>query len=86
MPWRLEVSGRARRDLANMSASDRAAMSAALERLADDPSSVDFKKLAGGAGWRLRVGQWRAQIALITQDGVMLVSRVVNRRDAYRRS
>lgn len=85
MAWQLEVSRRARRDLADMSPADRAAMVAALDRLASDPSSVDFKKLAGGNGWRLRVGQWRAEIALRSGAGVMLVSRVRNRRDAYRR-
>jgi len=58
-------------------------MNAALERLATDPASVDLKKLAGRAGWRLRVGQWRAIISL-NSDGVMLVQRVLNRRDAYR--
>ena len=84
MAWRLAVSRRARRDLASMSSADRAAMSAALERLTTDPASVDFKKLAGGAGWRLRVGQWRALIALNTRTGVMLVSEVLNLRDAYR--
>ena len=84
MSWRLEVSRRARRDLASMEAADRAAMSAALERLTADPSRVDFKKLSGGDSWRLRVGQWRALIILNAQTGVMLVSKVLNRRDAYR--
>ena len=51
------------------------------QRLATDPSSVDLKKLSG-RGWRLRVGQWRAIISL-NSDGVMLVQRVLNRRDAY---
>jgi len=84
MPWRLEVSPRARRDLAAMRATDREAMAATFERLTDDPAQVDFKKLAGGAGWRLRVGQWRAIIELDARTGVMVVSRVLNRRDAYR--
>jgi len=84
MPWRVDVSPRARQELASLTASDRAAVNAALERLAVDPSSVDFKKLAGGVGWRLRVGQWRAIVSLNTRTGVMLVQRVLNRRDAYR--
>lgn len=66
-----------------MPGSDRASMSAALDRLAADPASVDFKKLTGGSGWRLRVGQWRALVALNSKTGAMLVSRVLNRRDAY---
>ena len=84
MPWRLAVSPRARRDLAALPTADREAMTAVLERLTNDPSEVDFKKLAGGAGWRLRIGQWRAIVALNTRTGLMTVSRVLNRRDAYR--
>ena len=84
MPWRVDVSPRARRELAGLGDADRAAVHAALERLAADPAGVDFKKLAGGAGWGLRVGQWRAILSLDARTGVMLVQRVVNRRDAYR--
>ena len=45
----------------------------------------DVKKLAGEAGeYRLRVGSWR--VLFTFQDGgrTLLVSRVLNRRDAYR--
>lgn len=84
MPWRQEMSRRARRDLLDLKDSDRAAVQVALDRLAADPSSADLKKLSGGAGWRLRVGQWRVLVELDTRSGVMLVTRVLNRRDAYR--
>ena len=84
MPWRQEMSRRARRDLLDLKDSDRAAVQVALDRLAADPSSADLKKLSGGAGWRLRIGQWRALVELDTRTGVMLVTRVLNRRDAYR--
>jgi mRNA interferase RelE/StbE len=84
MPWRVETSRRARRDLAGMSAAERAAVEATLKRLAADPSSVDLKKLAGSDGWRVRVGQWRILLDLDSPAGVMRVSRVLNRRDACR--
>ena len=84
MPWRQEMSRRARRDLLGLNGSDRAAVQVALDRLAINPSSADLKKLSGGAGWRLRVGQWRVLVELDTRSGVMLVTRVLNRRDAYR--
>jgi hypothetical protein len=43
---------------------------------------VDGKKLAGSNQWRLRAGDWRV-ILEPEGDGGFLVSRVVNRRDAY---
>ena len=84
MPWRVEVSRRARRDLLALSEANRATVSAVLLKLADDPSSVDLKKLQGGRGWRVRVGEWRIIAEMISQSGIIRVSRVLNRRDAYR--
>ena len=85
MPWRVALSSRARRDRASLSATDRAAVDAALRHLADDPSSVDFKKLAGGSRiWRLRVGRWRALLDLDSRVGLMTVTRILDRREAYR--
>jgi mRNA interferase RelE/StbE len=83
MPWRLEVSRRARRDLLALPPEARRAIGQALERLANDPSGADLKKLSDGS-WRLRVGQWRAILDLDNETGLMSVQRVMNRRDAYR--
>jgi mRNA interferase RelE/StbE len=83
MPWRLEVSRRARRDLATLDAETRRSVGQALTRLANDPSEADLKKLSDGS-WRLRVGQWRVILDLDNRTGQMTVLRVVNRRDAYR--
>jgi mRNA interferase RelE/StbE len=84
MPWDIQVSRQARRDLANLSSDDRAAVDAAIRRVANDPTQGDFKKLQGGRGWRLRVGHWRVILDLDNRSGVMRVARVLNRRDAYR--
>jgi phage-related protein len=46
MPWRVEVSRRARRDLMGLPADVRRAIGLALERLANDPSGSDLKKLS----------------------------------------
>jgi mRNA interferase RelE/StbE len=84
MSWDLQVSKQARRDLAALNPSDRAAVNAAIRILADDPSQGDLKKLQGGRGWRLRVGNWRVLLELDAKTGVMRVAHVLNRRDAYR--
>lgn len=45
----------------------------------------DVKKMAGGAGeYRLRVGDWRVLFKLEEGGRVLAISRVLNRRDAYR--
>ena len=83
MPWSIEISRRARRDLATLDAATRRAVGTALNRLAIDPSGSDLKKLSGG-DWRLRVGEWRVMLELDNRTGRITVQRVVNRRDAYR--
>jgi mRNA-degrading endonuclease RelE of RelBE toxin-antitoxin system len=85
MPWRVDISRRGQRDLAQLSVEDQNAILAALLRLADDPSSVDFAKLGGRTNrWRLRVGRWRVILGSDNRTGVMTVARVLDRRDAYR--
>ena len=85
MPWRVDLGRRAERDLDRLSVEDRNAVLAALRRLADDPSSVDYRKLAGTpTGWRLRVGRWRVLIEADNRSGVLTANRVLDRRDAYR--
>jgi mRNA-degrading endonuclease RelE of RelBE toxin-antitoxin system len=84
MPWNLDISKQALRDLVGLYVEDRNAVEAAIRRLAIDPSQGDFRKLQGGRGWRLRVGRWRVLIDLDTRTGVMHVARVQDRRDAYR--
>jgi len=41
--------------------------------------------MAGGSGvYRLRVGDWRVLFTLDAGGRIMAISRVLNRRDAYR--
>lgn len=45
----------------------------------------DIKKLQGAENeFRLRVGDWRILFTIAGEGGDILVSRVLNRRDAYR--
>jgi len=85
MPWRVELGRRGERDLDRLPVEDQDAVLVALQRLSDDPSRVDFRKLAGRSnGWRLRVGRWRVLLEGDNRSGVMTVTRVLDRRDAYR--
>ena len=85
MPWRLALTRRAERDLADLPPLERAAVERALSRLLSDPSGSDLRKLAGRDDeWRLRIGRWRAILQLDTATGMITVLRVLARRDAYR--
>jgi mRNA-degrading endonuclease RelE of RelBE toxin-antitoxin system len=84
MPWRVEVSSHAQRDLQRLPRRDREAVIEALRRLGIDPGAADMKKLGGRRGeWRLRVGRWRVLLDLDNADGLITVSRIVARKDAY---
>jgi mRNA interferase RelE/StbE len=84
MPWTVIIAERAHRDLRRLSARDREAVLRALERLAVSPGASNLKKLSGGRGeWRLRVGRWRVLLNLDNSRGIVTVSRVLARKDAY---
>jgi mRNA interferase RelE/StbE len=83
MPWQIQVTARAERDLRSLPRSAEVAARHAIDNLAADPSSVDLRKLAGKRSeWRVRVGQWRILISL--EGGVAYVESVLPRKDAYR--
>jgi mRNA interferase RelE/StbE len=85
MPWKLQVSRAAQRDLTELQGSDRRRLIDAPDRLLADPSSVDLTKLAGHQNlWRLRSGRWRAILELDSSAGVIVVIRVSARKDTYR--
>jgi mRNA-degrading endonuclease RelE of RelBE toxin-antitoxin system len=81
---RLEITRRAARDLDALEKPQRAAISDAITRFAAGERNSDVRKLQGydPPRWRLRVGRYRA---ILTLDGeVVVIERVLLRRDAYR--
>lgn len=86
MPWRVRIAHRADRDLARLPATEARRMLDAIDRAALDPGSAQLAKLEGGGNrWRLRVGSRRVLLELDNRAGVLVVTRVLDRRDAYRR-
>ncbi len=83
MPWSLELTRPARKDIEGLSPHDRAAVVEAIDRLLNDPGEVDIKKL-GGTEWRLRVGRWRVRFEMDSRAGVLRILRVLARKEAYR--
>ncbi|MDT0343288.1 type II toxin-antitoxin system RelE family toxin [Streptomyces litchfieldiae] len=88
MKYAFRFTTAARRQLRVISQPDAMRILAALTALGDDPyrEDVDVKKLAGHEGlYRLRVGVYRVAYSVDNGDLVVLVVRVGNRRDVYRR-
>lgn len=88
MPWKIEFSRLALKDLDRMDTApgDRV-VRFLFERVAtaDDPRSLG-KALKGAqrAFWRYRVGDWRVLARLEHDRLVVLVVRIAHRREAYR--
>jgi mRNA interferase RelE/StbE len=83
MPWSLEVTRPARKDLETLSDRDRTAVIEAIDQLVADPGGADIRKL-GGNEWRLRVGRWRVRFDMDSRAGVLRILRVLARKEAYR--
>lgn len=87
MSRQLEFGRRALADLRALAARDRRAadrIGAAIAAYAEREQG-DVRKLAGGSGmYRLRVGDWRVLFTLDDEGRTIAISRVLNRRDAYR--
>jgi mRNA interferase RelE/StbE len=83
----LEFSRRARADLQAIAQQDRRTadrIGAAIISYAEH-NRGDVLKLAGGSGvYRLRVGNWRVLFTIGDDGRTIAISRVLNRREAYR--
>jgi len=55
-----------------------------LKELSDNPFPQQSKKLRGGAGYRLRVGDYRVLYDLDKDNFIINISAVRHRREAYR--
>ena len=74
----------AEEELDSLSALFRERVERVIIQLAEDPRPVGVRKLRGGLGWRIRVGDYRVVYEI--DDGVreVTVTRVRHRREVYR--
>ena len=86
MPFSVEFSSRAERDLARLPAKVQTSIVQALRKLALDPySAANVKRLAADPhAYRLRAGDYRAIYQLSDDRQEIRVLRIRHRRDAYR--
>ncbi|BAU63326.1 hypothetical protein STA3757_06900 [Stanieria sp. NIES-3757] len=55
-----------------------------LDRLLSDPTQVDFKKLEGRTGYRLRVGSYRILIEINREEYLFIITNIGSRGDIYK--
>jgi mRNA interferase RelE/StbE len=82
--WSLFLTHVAEKDLAKLPERDLQAVIQALDRLTQNPSSVDIRKLKGCSNdWRLRVGKWRVRFMFVAKTQMIQILRVLPRKSAY---
>lgn len=84
-PWSIAFTGRAGKDMRRLDQPVRERVSAALDRLAQDPHGGALRKLSGLEDWRLRVGDWRVIVTLDSNALTVIVKHVLPRGRAYDR-
>jgi mRNA interferase RelE/StbE len=82
-PWQVIITPRAERDIQRLPIEQRRQIEEGILTFALELRG-DVKKLAGGAGWRLRIGVWRVIFDRLPSARQILITRVRHRREAYR--
>jgi mRNA interferase RelE/StbE len=75
----METPRKAQRALDALPARDRQRISDAIAALSDEPRPPGVKKLAGGMGWRIRVGEYRVLYSIWDSEQHVLVDNVLRR-------
>lgn len=85
MPYRLEFTASALRELRSLDAQTQRRVSVRLTSLCDDPLPSGVKKLQGLPGhFRIRIGDYRVIYRVDGQRVVIVIVRIGHRRDVYR--
>ena len=85
MPYRVELTKRAARDLRGLPRGEQARVARAIDGLAGDPRPHGYRKLEGSDDlYRVRVGNYRVIYTGEDDVLVVLVIRIGDRRDVYR--
>ncbi|MCL5406518.1 MAG: type II toxin-antitoxin system RelE/ParE family toxin [Deltaproteobacteria bacterium] len=79
------MSKRADKDLLSMEQKDRQRVQEAIDRLLLGIGTANVVKIkTREEQWRLRVGDWRILFEIDNAEGLILVHRIMHRREAYR--
>lgn len=82
--YRIEIKKSAKKEIQNLPPPDLKRVVAKIQQLAANPRMLDSKKLTSQEQYRVRVGQYRILYEIQDDVLVVMVIKVVNRKDAYR--
>jgi mRNA interferase RelE/StbE len=82
--WQYRVLKPAERYLKRMQPKSRQRIFDELDKLLFDPTQVNFKKLKGRDGYRLRVGDYRVLIEVQRQERLFIITNIAPRGDVYK--
>jgi mRNA interferase RelE/StbE len=83
--WHVELDRRAERELTSLPNPILKRITDRLAALSTDPFPRGVKKLHGGSGYRLRVGDYRVLYDVFPKEHEVVVYAVGHRRDVYRK-
>ena len=81
--YRLEIKRRAEKQMWELPADVFRLVNQKILALKGDPRPHGVKKLAGGLGWRIRVGSYRVIYEVDDDEAVVTVVAVKSRQSAY---
>lgn len=87
MPYRVELSPAAQRDLERLAWEIQARLATAIQALSEDPRPPGVRKLRGvDRTWRIRVGQYRIVYDIYNERELVVILKVSRRSETtYRR-
>ena len=86
MSYEIELTGRAEREILKLNAAMFGRIRAAIDGLGKNPRPLGVRKLRGRENeWRLRVGRVRVLYTIEDATRRILIHRVTDRKDVYRR-
>ncbi|MCD6576159.1 MAG: type II toxin-antitoxin system RelE/ParE family toxin [Nanoarchaeota archaeon] len=83
MPWKIELSEEAFRDLSKIDAKEARRIVRRLESAAKDPKHY-FKRLKGCDDYKLKVGDYRILALLLHEKKIIFVEKIGHRRNVYK--
>ena len=83
--YRLEIKRSAAKELETLPAKDRGRVAARIQALAEDPRPAGAEKLSGQERYRVRQGDYRILYEIHDEVLVIIVVKIGNRRDVYRK-
>jgi mRNA interferase RelE/StbE len=82
--YRLEIRETAEKQMRRLPANVFSSINDKILALREEPRPHGVKKLAGGLGWRIRVGEWRVIYEVDDEHSRVVIAAVKSRQSAYK--